>query len=82
MIDDDKAEATAKALERYRKSLLPYLEDEVKKDEAAIKKALDDEVKRGPMRVRPTVPTNTVRSRLKMVINRIRRETNPIKVEK
>jgi hypothetical protein len=71
--DSDDPEATQKAFESYRDTLMPYLKKELRREQARVIEALREEANRGPMKVRPMASLSVARSKLRQQANKIKR---------
>lgn len=68
--DDDSGDATQKAFETYRDSLMPYLRKELKVEQERVIQALRDEAGKGPLQVTPITNPSVARSKLKQDLAR------------
>lgn len=67
----DDGEASQSAYDDYRRALMPYLIQEEHERSAAIREAMHEEFRRGPMTVTPVEPTGKVKSRLRRIVRQI-----------
>lgn len=70
--DDDQGEATQKAFERYRDSLMPFIKKQVVKEDERVKQMLHQEATRGPLRITPIRSEKKARSQLMERVNRLK----------
>lgn len=63
--DDESGDATQKAFESYRNTLMPYLKKELDEERKRVIQALRDEAGRGAMSVKPILSPSMARSKLR-----------------
>lgn len=72
MRDDESGRAAAEAFDKYKEAVLPYLKSEQDKADVEIRKAMKEELARGPLSVKRIASTKKVRSRLNEVARSLR----------
>lgn len=70
--DDDQGEATQKAFERYRDSLMPFIKKQVQEEDERVKLALHKEATRGPLQVTPIKSETQARSQLRARVSKLK----------
>lgn len=63
--DDDSGDATQKAFESYRNTLMPYLKKQLDEEQKRVIGALREEANKGPLQVTPILSPTMARSKLK-----------------
>lgn len=63
--DGEDGDATQKAFESYRNTLMPYLKKQLDDEQQRVIQALKDEANKGPLRVEPIMSPSMARSKLR-----------------
>ena len=63
--DDESGDATQKAFEAYRNTLMPYLKKQLDEEHQRVIQALRDEAESGPLKVTPIMSASQARSKLR-----------------
>jgi len=70
--DDDTGDATQKAFENYRNTLMPYLKKELDEERKRVINALREEANKGPMSVSPSMSPTMARSKLRQELHKVK----------
>ena len=70
--DEESGDATQKAFESYRNTLMPYLKKQLDEERKQVIKALRDEAGKGPLKVAPILSPAMARSKLRHELSKAR----------
>ena len=65
----EDGEPTQNAFSKFKEAIMPFVGDTTKKADEEVVQRLNEEIARGPMKVRPVEATPRIRSRLKEIAN-------------
>lgn len=68
--DDEEGNATQKAFEQYRNTLMPFLKKQMEEEQKRLLRILREEATRGPMQVTPITSPAVARSKLRQGLER------------
>jgi hypothetical protein len=75
--ESESGDATQRAYEDYRKTLMPYTAQDEKEAAERVKAAMAREFAMGPMKISPIVASTAVRSRLKRLVRGLKEAERP-----